>query len=163
MALETPPTPAYGPNTFAELAEMARVLKDNDDFLLEQIDEGGGAAPIAIEKALVPLASGYTTNSAYVALTAIKIGTLATLESGVINCPSSFGAAVYYTIGTLPTAYRPIDGKHRMGTAGVYTSTGIKTVQFRVASTGALQILSQEALSAATYLMTPALNWTVGG
>lgn len=42
MPLETPPTPAYGPDTFTDLAELARILMANDEFLLENAGAGGG-------------------------------------------------------------------------------------------------------------------------
>lgn len=45
MPLETPPTPVYGPDTFAQLSELSRILLDNDEYLEQQIDEGGGGTP----------------------------------------------------------------------------------------------------------------------
>lgn len=42
--LETPPTPQYDANMFSNLSEMARIIKDNDDALLADIENGGGGA-----------------------------------------------------------------------------------------------------------------------
>ncbi|AZV01729.1 hypothetical protein HOV00_gp22 [Microbacterium phage Schubert] len=159
--LETPPTPEYGPSTFSDLAELARILKDNDDALNQDIENISGGGGVTISKAPVTLASGYSNNSAYEALAAVKIGTLATLESGVINCPPSFSSVTYYTIGTLPTGFRPTNGKHRMGFAGVYSGTGIFPVQFRVNQDGTLNFLCPVAISGANYLVVPALTWEV--
>ena len=159
--LETPPTPTYGPNTFTDLAELARIVKANDDALLDDIENSSGGGRVTISKAPVTLDSGYSNNSAYEALSAVKIGTLATLESGVINCPSSFSAGTYYTIGTLPAGFGPTNGKHRMGLAGVYSGTGIFPVQFRVNQGGTLSFLCPVAISGANYLVVPALTWEV--
>lgn len=166
--LENLPTPVYGPDTFNQLAELATKAYTNDSRLNQDVggldvrvtglENGGG---VTISKAPVTLASGYSNNSAYEELAAVKIGTLVTLESGVINCPSSFSAGTYYTIGTLPAGFGPTNGKHRMGLAGVYSGTGIFSVQFRVDQGGTLNFLCPVAISGANYLVVPALTWEV--
>ncbi|AVJ51012.1 hypothetical protein FDJ44_gp21 [Microbacterium phage Pikmin] len=159
MPLETPPTPEYGPDTFTDLAELARILLANDEFVLSQSGGGGGGVEIVSEA--ISLATNYGNNSSYVSPTAVKVGTLASLEGGVLNCPTSFSASVYYQWGTLPEGYEPTDGKHRMAPGAIYAHDHIVPAQFRVNANGNLEFLSAEAIPQATYLIIPHMNWRV--
>lgn len=157
--LETPPTPTYGPDTFRDLAELARILKANDDALNQQ--SGGG---LTVSSAAIALSAGYSVASygTYKAPTAIKVGVLATLEGGPIGCPSAFAGNTYYTFGTLPTGFVPSGNLNRLGNGVVYTNTGLIPVQYRVTGAGALQFVCPIAINAALYLIPPTgMNWTV--
>jgi len=159
--LETPPTPSYGPDTFRDLAEMARILKANDEALDQTI---GNKASLTLSSAAIVLSAGYSASgySTYKSPTAVKVGALATLESGPIAGPGAFSAGVYYTFGTLPSGFAPAGNLHRLGNGAVYTSTGIVPVQYRVNGSGALQFVCPVAISGAYYLIPPAgMNWTV--
>jgi len=159
--LETPPTPEYGPNTFRDLAELARIMKANDDALST---ESGGKTNLAVSSAAVTLASGYSvaSYSTYKAPTAIKVGALATLESGPVGCPSAFAGNTYYTFGTLPAGFVPTGNLSRLGNGVVYTNAGLVPVQYRVNGSGALQFVCPIAINAALYLIPPTgMNWTV--
>ncbi|UVK59240.1 hypothetical protein SEA_QUARTZ_21 [Microbacterium phage Quartz] len=159
MALQTPPTPAYGPNTFTSLAELASILLANDEYLEDKIDNIAPPAP-SVTKAAITLASGYSNNSSYVASEAIKIGNLVTIDLGLVNCPSTIGGNQYYTLGTLPTGYRPT-GKHRMGVGMIYAATVMKPVQLRLNTDGSINFLSAESVSGASYLFASAITFAI--
>lgn len=163
MALETPPIPFYGVGTFDALAEMARIIKDNDDYLeglIEDIDPAPEPTPVEITKAPITLSSGYSNNASYVASEAIKLGNLVTIDLGLINCPSTIGGNEYYTLGTMPVGYRPT-GKHRMGVGMIYASTVIKPVQLRLNTDGSINYLSAESVSGAGYLFASAITFAI--
>lgn len=162
MAISKPASVIYGPDTFTQIQTMLDRFWANDQDLQTQIDDIDGGGGVTISKAAITLASGYTQNSAYVVATAIKVGTLASFEAGVINCPASFTGNTYYTIGTLPVGYRPTDGKHRLALGGCWTSDGIIPVQFRVHSDGSLQFVAQANITGASYLILPSgMEWAV--
>lgn len=158
MALQTPPTPSFGPDTFTDLATLAQILKENDEYLEQKIDN---AAPsIEVTTAAITLASGYSNNSSYVSSEAIKIGNLVTIDLGVVNCPSSIGGNSYFTLGTMPAGYRPT-GKHRMGVGMIYAATVMKPVQLRLNTDGTINFLSAETVSGASYLFASAITFAI--
>lgn len=155
MALQTPPTPTYGPNTFSDLADLARILLENDEYLED--NAGGG---VEITKAAITLASGYSNNSSYVASEAIKIGNLVTVDFGLINVPASIGGNSYNTLGTMPVGYRPT-GKHRMGIGMIYSGTLMTPVQLRLNTDGSINYLSAVTISSASYLFASAITFAI--
>jgi len=159
MPLETPPTPVYGPDTFKDLASLAAILRSNDDFLKALID--AIPAPVVPTKAAINLASGYSHNASYATTSAIKTGNYVTLECGVINCPASFAAATYYTLGTVPAGYAITDGKNRMGVGAILTASGFIPIQYRINSTGAINFYSQVAAASVYYIVLAPINWDV--
>lgn len=158
MPLQTPPTPSYGPDTFTDLAQLAQVLLENDQYLEDKIDNLNPAP--SVTKAAITLASGYSNNASYVASEAIKIGNLVTIDLGLINCPSSISGNSYFTLGTMPVGYRPT-GKHRMGVGMIYASTVMKPVQLRLNTDGSINYLSAETVSGASYIFASAITFAI--
>ncbi len=163
MALETPAVPTYGPDMFAQLAELVRIVRANDGWLLEQIGQGGGGTPTPVEPEFeaIALASGYGNNTSYVNSRVVKQGTICSMESGVITCPASFSAAVYNTLGSIGSNFRPKDSKFRMGSGLIFRSAGFVPMQWRVNTNGEIQFYSQVAVTGATYLILGDLTWSV--
>ncbi|WIC89580.1 hypothetical protein SEA_GARDENB_22 [Microbacterium phage GardenB] len=160
MPLVEPDAPEYGPQTFSDLADALATLYDNDVYLKGLID--AIVVPPAPTKTAITLASGYTANASYVATQTIKDGTVVTLEPGVINCPATFSAGTYYTLGTVASGHRPTDSKHRMGTGAIFTSTAIVPIQFRInSSNGEINFYSVPAVSGASYIILNSLVWSV--
>jgi hypothetical protein len=160
MPLVEPDEVDYGPTTFNDLNDALATLFANDEYLKGLID--GIVAPPTVARVGVTLGSGYTSNASYVATQTIKNGTIVTLEPGVINCPATFSAGTYYTLGTVTAAHRPTDGKHRMGTGAIFTSTAILPIQFRInGSTGEINFYSIPAVSGASYIILNSLTWSV--
>ncbi|AVR56108.1 hypothetical protein PBI_BEEBEE8_23 [Microbacterium phage BeeBee8] len=159
MPLVEPDAPTYGPNTFSDLADALATLYDNDVYLKGLIDAIAVPTPV---KTAITLGSGYTANSSYVATQTVKTGSMVVLEPGVINCPATFSAGTYYTLGTVTSTHRPTDGKHRMGTGAIFTSTAIVPIQFRInGSTGEINFYSVPAVSGASYIILNSLTWSV--
>lgn len=155
MPLEEPVAPTYGPDTFTDLAAALALLYDNDEYLKGLIDAIGPTAPTV---SAVALASGYSNNASYVDLSVVRVGTLATLETGVLTCPGSFSTTTYYTAGTIASGFRPV-GKHRMAPGGIYTSAGVVPCQVRINTNGEINFLAPVAVSGASYLLLPSLSW----
>ncbi|AUX83172.1 hypothetical protein SEA_REDFIELD_22 [Microbacterium phage Redfield] len=159
MPLVEPDAPDYGPSTFSDLADALATLYDNDVYLKGLIDAIAVPTPV---KTAITLGSGYTANSSYVATQTVKTGSMVVLEPGVINCPATFSAGTYYTLGTVTSTHRPTDGKHRMGTGAIFTSTAIVPIQFRInGSTGEINFYSVPAVSGASYIILNSLTWSV--
>lgn len=158
MPLQEPPTPTYGPTTFTDLAELAQVLLENDQYLEDKIDNLNPAP--SVTKAAITLASGYSNNASYVAAEAIKIGNLVTIDLGLINCPASISANTYFTLGTMPSGYRPT-GKHRMGVGMIYTSAKMFPIQLRLNTDGSINYLSAEAIASAGYIFASAITFAI--
>lgn len=158
MALENPTAPVYGPSTFTALAEALQTLYDNDVELKGLID---AISTPTVARANISLATGYTANTAYVTPRTVKTGTEVTLEGGVINCPASFSAAVYNTLGTVASGHRITDGKHRMGVGAIFSSSAIVPIQYRINQNGEINFYSQIAVSSASYIILGPVNWTV--
>jgi hypothetical protein len=160
MPLVEPDDVDYGPTTFSDLADALATLYANDTYLKGLID--AIVVPPAPTKTAITLGSGYTSNASYVATQTIKDGNVVTLEPGVINCPSSFSAGTYYTLGTVTSTHRPTDGKHRMGVGAIFTSTAIVPIQFRInGSTGEINFYSIPAVTGASYIILNSLVWSV--
>ncbi|QDP44075.1 hypothetical protein SEA_MCGALLEON_23 [Microbacterium phage McGalleon] len=160
MPLVEPDAPEYGPQTFSDLADALATLYANDTYLKGLIDDIVG--PPEVTTANIALASGYTANTNYVTPRLIKNGNIVTYEGGVINCPATFAAGTYYTLGTAPVGYRPTDGKHRMGVGAIFTATAIVPVQYRInQSDGTINFYSVPAVSGATYIILSPINWSV--
>lgn len=160
MALENPTAPSYGPNTFTALADALATLFENDEYLEGLIDDIDPTPTVT--RLNLTLASGYSNNSAYVPTRTVRTGTEVTIEGGVINCPASFSADVYNTLGTVGSAHRPTDGKHRMGIGAIFASGAIVPVQYRInSSDGTINFYSKIAVSGASYIMLSPINWTV--
>lgn len=163
VTLETPPTPTYGPDTFTDLAEVSRILKDNDDALAAAIGGGGGGGGGSPTNANIVFQSGYSSGyTGYVTARVSKLNGLARLQSGPIVCPQSFSAAVYYHWATLPSGFEPSDGLNRMGNGLMYTTAAMVPVQVRVQGNGNLQFLSPVAVSDVSYFIPGSgLVWDV--
>ncbi|QDH92750.1 hypothetical protein PBI_SINATRA_22 [Microbacterium phage Sinatra] len=160
MALENPTAPTYGPNTFTALAAALATLFENDEYLEGLIDDIDPTPMVT--RLNLTLASGYSHNSSYVPTRTVRTGTEVTIEGGVINCPASFSADVYNTLGTVGSAHRPTDGKHRMGIGAIFASGAIVPVQYRInGSDGTINFYSKIAVSGASYIMLSPINWTV--
>ncbi|QDF15750.1 hypothetical protein SEA_FINNY_21 [Microbacterium phage Finny] len=158
MALSKPDYPTYGPETFTKLQELVDTFYANDEELKDLIDNI--APSVSVDTAAITLASGYSNNSSYVASTAIKMGNLVTIDLGLVNCPSSIGGNQYYTLGTMPSGYRPT-GKHRMGVGMIYAGTVMKPVQLRLNTDGSINFLSAETVSNASYLFASAITFAI--
>ncbi|URC17879.1 membrane protein [Microbacterium phage Endor] len=160
MPLVEPDEVDYGPTTFSDLNDALATLFANDEYLKGLID-AIPSGPVTT-KTGITLGSGYTANAAYVATQTVKTGTMVVLEPGVINCPATFAAGTYYTLGTVTAAHRPTDGKHRMGTGAIFTSTAIIPIQFRINGTnGEINFYSVPAVSGASYIILNSLTWSV--
>ena len=160
MPLITPVTPVYGPNTFTDLAALVTGFRANDDYLKTLID---AIVVPAVSRAELALASGYTNNSSYVNTRVVKTGNIVTIEAGAINCPASFSAGTYYTLGTVPVGYRQTDAKHRMGVGAIFNSTNIQPIQYRINSTnGEVNFYSVTAVAGASYIILAPITWDVG-
>ena len=159
MPLQTPPTPAYGPDAFTSLAQMAEIILENDQYLENKIDNITPPAP-PVTKAAVALASGYSNNANYIASEAIKIANLVTVDLGLVNCPSTIGGNQYYTLGTLPVGYRPV-GKHRMAVAAIFSGTAIVPIQLRLNTDGSINYLSAISITAASYIIVTPITFAI--
>ncbi|QFP95350.1 hypothetical protein SEA_YUUY_21 [Microbacterium phage YuuY] len=158
MAITKPDYPDYGPDTFTKLQELVDTFYANDEELKELIDNIEPS--VSVTKAAIALASGYSNNASYVASEAIKVGTLVTIDLGLVNCPSTVGGNQYYTLGTMPAGYRPT-GKHRMGVGMIYAGTVMKPVQLRLNTDGSINYLSAETVSNASYLFASAITFAI--
>ncbi|QNL31034.1 hypothetical protein SEA_KAUALA_22 [Microbacterium phage Kauala] len=160
MPLENPTAPSYGPNTFTALAAALATLFENDEYLEGLIDDIDPTPTVT--RLNLTLASGYGNNSAYVTTRTVKTGTEVTLECGVITCPASFSADVYNTLGTVASAHRPTDGKHRMGVGAIFAGSAIVPVQYRInGSDGTVNFYSRVAVGGASYIILSPINCTV--
>lgn len=155
MPLVEPEAPEYGPSTFTALASALATLYANDEYLKGLIDNIDPTP--AMDVSAVTPASGYSNHSSYTSLSVVRVGTLATLDTGVLNCPASFGTT-YYTAGTVAAGFRPV-GAHRMAPGGIFTSSGIVPCQVRINTNGGINFLAPVAVSGASYLLLPSLSW----
>lgn len=159
MPLEEPVAPDYGPQTFSDLADALATLYENDEYLKGLIDAIVVPGTTTND---ITYGSGYSANSSYVNTRTVKTGSRVTLECGVINCPASFSAATYYTLGTVHASAKPTDGKHRMGVGAIFTATAIIPIQYRInQSDGTINFYSVPAVTGASYIILSPINWAV--
>lgn len=160
MPLVKPDYAVYGPTTFQDLRDIVDTFYENDEFLKGLIDDIDPTPTVS--KAAVALAAGYSHNASYVSTRCVKTGDQVTLECGVINCPASFAAGVYNTLGTVPVGYRIADGKHRMGVGAIFAASAIIPVQYRInQADGSINFYSVTAVASASYIILSPINWDV--
>ncbi|QNL30977.1 hypothetical protein SEA_GAECEO_23 [Microbacterium phage GaeCeo] len=160
MPLEEPTAPAYGPDTFTDLATALATLYDNDEYLKGLID--AISSGVSQSEAACTVASGYAAFTGYQAPRVIKTGTEVTFIGGLLTCPATITAGAWITLCTVPTGFRPATDQAVTGVACLRygTGSGQDFVSIRVTSAGLVQILPWDAYTSASYIsLASGLSW----